>query len=128
MMDESVIKNKQGDQARQLIGGTRESTPTERIAVAVLFQAVKDCCGPTAVTVYENGDGGATLVSGRGTPGTKSLRVYRDTGRRGRTAAEARQFLSTPSEMLSFWCSIISLDPDCISHAYERTLKHVTDN
>ena len=113
------------DPAWDYLEVTPDNTPAERIAVAVLLQGVKDCCSSKSVQVQSRGHDGALLFRDDGTPSTRRLMVYRDTGRRGRDAEEARQFLSTPNEMLSFWCSILSLDPDSISSAYRRRLKYV---
>jgi hypothetical protein len=108
---------------KHLMGVARHTEAHERLAVAVLLQAVKDCSRATSMRVQERGQGGQKLFLRSGEPRMTSVRIWRDVGKYGYVAAEARSFLSTPNEMLSFWCSILSIHPDAINEAYRTTIK-----
>lgn len=120
-------RHTQGAQIREMLGIAPESSATERIAVAVLLQAVKDCCKSVVTHTPARRQDGTPSLLPDGTPRLRHLRVYRDIGRDGYIANEARQFLSKPSAMLSFWSGVVALHPDRVNFAYRRVLRHATD-
>jgi hypothetical protein len=69
-----------------------EASHYRHLARAVILQAVKD----------------------RASRGVGADRGYRDRGRRTQDAHSAREFLSTESTMLTFWCLWLNVHPETI--------------
>jgi predicted RNA-binding Zn-ribbon protein involved in translation (DUF1610 family) len=62
----------------------------------------------------------ASLKSGK----RRSRYVYRDDGSvRGIDADTARAFLSQPNGMLTFWCTLLQINPELIITVYTRTIQ-----
>jgi|TARA_R110000824_G_scaffold21078_6_gene78886 hypothetical protein len=108
---------------RELLGSVRDTEPEERIAVAVLLRAMKDCSRSSYVEAPSLGKDGEPLHLMDGTPRMKKILVYRDRVSYGRVAQEARTFLSTPNEMLSFWCDILFIHPGHVNDVYKAKVK-----
>jgi hypothetical protein len=77
--------------------------PHTKLGMAVLAQAVWDCCDQR--------------------PGTRGT-VFSDTGRKGGQIADsARAFLSMPNEQLTFWCEVAGIDPGYVISSYWTRLR-----
>lgn len=102
----------------------RKTSPTERIAAAVILQAVKDCSHPTFRYIPQRGKDGAPLYAANGRPKTYRQRTYVDDGSaRGPDAATARAFLTTPNAALTFWCAALGIHADYIRTNYLRNVR-----
>tara|TARA_R110000824_G_scaffold100768_1_gene239463 strand:- start:174 stop:563 length:390 start_codon:yes stop_codon:yes gene_type:complete len=117
-----------GEAAKAMVGLSYRSTGEERLATAVIMQAVKDCSSVHVIQVPERGKDGAPLFTITGCPKTRGQRTYRDVGRIGRLATTARDFLSKPNAALTFWCNVLQIHPDHIHDAYLNTIQSRHDD
>ena len=108
---------------RVMVGLSAQSNGEERLATAVILQAVRDCSSVHVVQIPERGKDGAPLFTITGCPKTHGQRTYHDNGREGQLAMSARDFLSKSNSALSFWCSILQVHPDHIHDAYFKTIR-----
>ena len=112
-----------GEGVRVMVGLSAQSSGEERLATAVILQAVRDCSSVHVVQIPERGTDGAPLLTITGCPKTRGQRTYHDNGREGHLAMSARSFLSKPNSALTFWCSILHVHPDHIHDAYFKTIR-----